>query len=49
MGNRERKEVRAQNNDPINVTCGGCMKVFACKEGNLECPNCGYAKPPARE
>ncbi len=27
MGNRERKVVRAENNDPINFTCGKCKQV----------------------
>jgi len=37
MGNRERKEVRAQNNNPINFTCGVCMQVHEYK-GNYNCP-----------
>jgi len=38
MGNRQRKEVRAENNDPINFTCGVCRKVHPFT-GNLDCPD----------
>jgi len=33
MGNRERKKVRAENNDPINFTCGVCKKVHKYNKG----------------
>lgn len=40
MGNKERKVVRAENNDPINFTCGVCKQVHPyVKEAHLECPN----------
>lgn len=39
----KKKEVRSQRRKPINVTCGGCKKVFP-YEGSYECPNCGYGK-----
>ena len=45
MGNRQRKEERAKNRDPINFTCGGCKKVFSYdKENHLICPECNYGK-----
>ena len=40
--NRRDKQVRQEN--PINVTCGKCGKVFPSKDGSLECPDCGYCK-----
>jgi len=43
MGNRERKKVRAENNDPINFTCGNCKRVQKF-EGVYECPYCAYCK-----
>lgn len=39
MGNRERKVVRAQNNDPINFTCGICKKVHPFVDDKYECPD----------
>jgi len=38
MGNRQRKVVRAENNDPINFTCGVCRQVHS-YEGSYDCPN----------
>jgi len=38
MGNRQRKAVRAENNDPINFTCGKCRQVHKYTEG-FNCPN----------
>jgi len=35
MGNRERKVIRAEHNDPINFTCGICKQVH---EYNSEDP-----------
>ena len=38
MANRERKKVQAENNSPINFTCGVCGKVHP-YEGSYECPD----------
>ncbi len=38
MGHKERQKVRAENNDPINFTCGVCMQVHEFNEG-LKCTN----------
>ena len=36
MGNRERKRIRAEYNDPINFTCGICRRVHEYK-GDYNC------------
>tara|TARA_Y100000310_G_scaffold5211_1_gene6091 strand:- start:335 stop:484 length:150 start_codon:yes stop_codon:yes gene_type:complete len=38
MGNRQRKIIRAENNDPINFTCGLCKQVHEYK-GSYDCVN----------
>jgi len=38
MGNRQRKVIRAENNDPINFTCGECKQVHKFNEG-YKCTN----------
>lgn len=39
------KRVRAENNDPINFTCGQCKKVNEFdKENPLVCTSCEYGK-----
>jgi len=39
MGNKERKKIRAENNDPINFTCGQCRRVVPFTK-NYKCENC---------
>lgn len=41
---KKRQEIQAAEEDPINVTCGGCKKVFPSKNGSLICPECGYGE-----
>ena len=36
---KDRADVRAQNKDPINFTCGKCKQVVPFKDGYI-CPNC---------
>lgn len=35
---KQLKKVRAENNDPINFTCGICRQVHK-YEGSLDCPD----------
>ena len=37
MGNRERKIIRAEHNDPINFTCGVCRRVHPFGDGGYDC------------
>lgn len=39
MGNRERKVIRAEHNDPINFTCGICKRVHPFVDDQYLCPD----------
>lgn len=39
MGNKERKIIRAENNPPINFTCGICKRVHPYVDDDLKCPD----------
>jgi len=45
---KRRAEIRKEANDPINFTCGGCMKVQPFKEGYV-CDDCEARKNPPIE
>jgi len=44
MGNRQRKKVRAEHNDPINFTCGICRRVHP-YEGSYDCTEKSEVEP----
>ena len=41
---QKRRQIQMEERPPINVTCGGCKKVFTVTYKALECPQCGYGK-----
>lgn len=48
MGNRERKKIRSEHNDPINFTCGNCNRVVPFKTGYV-CTLCGDPEEQIQE